>query len=130
MPYLAHLWVFWRETEGEEGAEVELRVVMATEGEWVSDNTLEERENFTLLAKSDELNILDKSEILITISGNLEPISDSAHKLVFRPFIENRATLGMRRKETTAPAAGKVEVSTDCEMVVFTMPINLQMGGK
>ena len=97
MPYLAHLWIFWRETEGEEGAEVELRVVLVTEGERVSDNTLEERENFTPLAKSEELDILDKSEILITISGNLVTISDSAQKLVFRPFMENRATLGLRR---------------------------------
>ena len=124
------MWIFWRKTEGEEGAEVELRVVLVTEGERVSDNTLEERENFTPLAKSEELDILDKSEILITISGNLVTISDSAQKLVFRPFMENRATLGLRRRETTAPAAGKVEVSTDCEKVVFTMPMFLQMGEK
>ena len=128
VPYLARLWLFWRETEAEEEAEVELRIVLATEGERILDNPLEERENFTTLAKSEELDVPDKSEIQITISGNLMPISSSGQKVVFRPFTENRATLSLKRKETTSMAAGKVEVSTDMEKVVFTKHMVLTLG--
>jgi len=129
-PYMARLWLFWRETEREDAAEVELRVVLVTEGERVSENTLEERENFTSLAKSDELDILDKSEIIVTISGNLEPVSDSIHKLVFRPFTENRTTLGLKRQEIEGMAAGKVEVSTDYDKLLLTKHLVFNLGVK
>ena len=128
VPYLAQLLLFWREAERKEG--VELRVVMVTEGERVTENTLEEKENFTLLGKSAELDILDKSEIQLKISGNMETISGSVQKINFRPFMENRATMELKRKEVYAPSAGKVEVVTDCEEVLFTMPLLFQMGEK
>ena len=128
VPYLAHMWVFWREAERKEG--VELRVVMVTEGERVTENTLEEKENFTLLGKSAELDILDKSEMQLRISGNMETISGSVQKINFRPFMENRVTVELKRKEADAPAAGQVEVVTDCEEVLSTMPLLFQMGEK
>ena len=128
VPYLAQLWLFWREAERKEG--VELRVVMVTEGERVTENTLEEKENFTLLGKSEELDILDKSEMQLRVSGNIETISGSVQKLNFRPFMENRATMEIKRKEAYAPAAGQVAVITDCEEVLFTMPLLLEMGEK
>ena len=128
VPYLAHLWLFWRKAERKEG--VELRVVLVTEGERVTENTLEEKENFTLLGKSAELDILDKSEMQLRISGNMETISGSVQKINFRPFMENRATVELKRKEAYAPAAGQVEVITDCEEVLFTMPLLFKMGEK
>ena len=109
---------------------MELRVVMVTEGERVTENTLEEKENFTLLGKSAELDILDKSEMQLRISGNIETISGSVQKLNFRPFTENRASMEIKRKEAYAPAAGQVVVITDCEEVLFTMPFPFQMGGR
>ena len=128
VPYLAQLWVFWREAERKEG--VELRVVMVTEGERVTENTLEEKENFTLLGKSAELDILDKSEMQLRISGNMETISGSVQKINFRPFMENRATVELKRKEADAPAAGQVEVVTDCEEVLFIWPLLFKMKEK
>ena len=128
VPYLAQLLLFWREAERKDG--VELRVVMVTEGERVTDNTLEEKENFTLLGKSEELDILDKSEMQLRISGNMETISGSVQKINFRPFMENRAIVELKRKEAYAPAAGKVEVITDCEEALFTMPLLFKMGEK
>ena len=130
MPYLARLFLFWRETEAGDVAEVELRVVLATEGERVMEEPLEERENFTSLAKSEELDIAEKSEIQISITGNLAPISSSSQKLIFRPFMESRATLSLKRKEITSMVAGKVEITTDLDRVVFAKHMVLNIGGK
>ena len=130
MPYLARLFLFWRETEAGDEAEVELRVVLATEGERVMEDPLEERENFTSLAKSEELDIAEKSEIQISISGNLEPISSLSQKLIFRPFTESRATLSLKRKEITSMVAGKLEITTDLDRVVFAKHMVLNIGGK
>ena len=130
MPYLARLFLFWRETEAGDEAEVELRVVLATEGERVMEDPLEERENFTSLAKSEELDIAEKSEIQISITGNLVPISSSSQKLIFRPFTESRATLSLKRKEITSMVAGKVEITADVDRVVFTKHMVLNIGGK
>merc|ERR1719480_759838 len=128
VPYLAQIWLFWREAERKE--EVELRVVMVTEGERVTEKTLEEKENFTLLGKSAELDILDKCEIQLKISGNMETISGSTQKINFRPFMENRVTVELKSKESHAPTVGKVEFVTDCEEVLFTMPLLFQLGQK
>ena len=130
MPYLARLFLFWRETEAGDEAEVELRVVLATEGERVMEDPLEERENFTSLAKSEELDIAEKSEIQISITGNLALISSSSQKLIFRPFMESRATLSLKRKEITSMVAGKVEITTDLDRVVFAKHMVLNIGGK
>ena len=104
--------------------------MLATEGERVMEDPLEERENFTSLAKSEELDIAEKSEIQISISGNLALISSSSQKLIFRPFMESRATLSLKRKESTSMAAGKVVINTDVDRVVFTKHMVLNIGGK
>jgi len=132
VPYIARLFLFWRESEAGEDAEVELRVVLATEEERSIDNPLEERENFNALAKSEELDITEKSDIQISISGNLAPTSGTSQKLVFRPFTENRATLSLKRKEINSMAAGKVEIVMDEEVVLFKkhMVLNLEGGRK
>ena len=41
VPYLVRLFLFWREAEAGDEAEVELRVVLATEGERVMEDPLE-----------------------------------------------------------------------------------------
>ena len=132
VPYIARLFLFWRESEAGEDAEVELRVVLATEEERSIDNPLEERENFNALAKSEELDITEKSDIQISISGNLSTTSGTSQKLVFRPFTENRATLSLKRKEINSMAAGKVEIVMDEEVVLFKkhMVLNLEGGRK
>ena len=107
-------------------------MVLATEEERSIDNPLEERENFNALAKSEELDITEKSDIQISISGNLAPTSGTSQKLVFRPFTENRATLSLKRKEINSMAAGKVEIVMDEEVVLFKkhMVLNLEGGRK
>ena len=113
---------------GEE-AEVELRVVLATEEERIIDNPLEERENFTTFAKTDELDVPEKSEIKVSMSGNLAPIPGTQQQLVFRPFTENRVTLSLKRKEIASMAAGKVEIVMDEDKVVLTKHMVLKLEG-
>lgn len=127
VPYLVQLWIYWREVE--DGPEIELRAVLVTEGERVTDNTLEEKENFTLLGKSEELSVLDRSEVVLQLSGNISISHESsyAQKLIFRPFMENRQTLGISRNEKTAPAAGKLEAWNDSDAILFSMPLFFPM---
>ena len=42
--------------------------------------------------------------------------------------MESRATLSLKRKEITSMAAGKVEISTDMDRVVFTKHMVLNIG--
>ena len=46
--------------DGEDEVEMELRIILATEGERVTDNNLEEKENFSKLFVSEKMEFLDK----------------------------------------------------------------------
>lgn len=132
-PYLAHLALFWRHVDSEDGAEMEVRLVVATEGErGAGDTNLEEKESFVKLHNSDKLQILDKSEISVRVTGNLEPAPGPGQeggggaRLVFRPFVENRVTVALRRREQDSPPVGKLEVVTDCEAQLHSMALSLK----
>ena len=138
---MAHLALFWRHVDSEDGAEMEVRLVVATEGErGAGDTNLEEKESFVKLHSSDKLEILDKSEISVRVTGNLEPAPAPAPapgpgpgqegggvaRLVFRPFVENRVTVALRRREQDSPPVGKLEVVTDCEAQLHSMALSLK----
>ena len=107
--------------------EVELRIVLATEGERVVSNTLEEREGFTRLACSGDMDLPEGCEVRIAVSGNLEPLPSTSNQLVFRPFQENRLNIGLRRKEVSSLAAGKVEIFTEDDDIVFAKHLVLKI---
>ena len=94
------MWLFLKNVDDEDDVDMELRMIVATEGERVHDNNLEEKENFTKLFTSKKLEFLDKSEISVKVSGNLEAVCDlsTSTKLTFRPFVENRLTIPIKRK--------------------------------
>ena len=132
---MAHLALFWRHVDSEDGAEMEVRLVVATEGErGAGDTNLEEKESFVKLHSSDKLEILDKSEISVRVTGNLEPApapgpgqeGGGVARLVFRPFVENRVTVALRRREQDSPPVGKLEVVTDCEAQLHSMALSLK----
>ena len=138
---MAHLALFWRHVDSEDGAEMEVRLVVATEGErGAGDTNLEEKESFVKLHSSDKLEILDKSEISVRVTGNLEPAPAPAPapgpgqeggvggvaRLVFRPFVENRVTVALRRREQDSPPVGKLEVVTDSEAQLHSMALSLK----
>ena len=124
-PYLAQIWVYWRPVEAEDEVEMELRVILATEGERVTESNLEEKENFTKLFVSEKMEFLDKSEISLKLIGNLAAVSEVQTKIVFRPFVENRITTALRRQEQESPAVGKLEIVNDLERKLHSMPLVL-----
>ena len=124
-PYLAYMWLFLRNIDDEDDVDMELRIIVATEGERVLDNNLEEKENFTKLFTSQKLEFLDKSELSVKVSGNLEAACDSltSTRLTFRPFVENRLTIPIKRKEPQSTPVGKLEITNDCDVQIHTMPL-------
>ena len=56
------MWLFLKNVDDEDDVDMELRIIVATEGERVHDNNLEEKENFTKLFTSKKLEFLDKSK--------------------------------------------------------------------
>ena len=119
------MWLFLKNIDDEDDVDMELRMIVATEGERVLDNNLEEKENFTKLFTSQKLEFLDKSELSVKVSGNLETAYDSvtSTKLTFRPFVENRLTIPIKRKEPQSTPVGKLEISNDCDVQIHTMPL-------
>ena len=126
VPYRAHIWIFWREVV--EGEEVDLRVLVVTDGERVTDNTLEERESFLHLYKSEEVAIVDATEVQVAICGNMTACAESQPKMVFRPFMENRMTMRLVREEVTTPPTANIELVTDCQEVLLSKPFLFNTG--
>jgi len=126
VPYRAHIWIFWREVV--EGEEVDLRVLVVTDGERVTDNTLEERESFLHLYKSEEVAIVDATEVQVAICGNMTACAESQPKMVFRPFMENRMTMRLVREEVTTPPTANIELVTDCQEVLLSKPFLFNAG--
>ena len=111
--------------DGEDEVEMELRIILATEGERVTDNNLEEKENFSKLFVSEKMEFHDKNEVSVKLSGNLEAVCEADTKMVFRPFIENRLTTPLKRREKESPAVGKLEIVNDLERKLHCMPLVL-----
>jgi len=125
VPYTARVEVYWREGE-EEGSEAEVRVVISTEGERVSENSLEEREGFTQLLKSGEVEVVERGEVVIGLTGNLEASGTNDARLQFRPFVENRVTFAVKRPDHTMSAAGMIQLSLE-DKVLFSGPLFLPL---
>ena len=105
---------------------MELRTIIATEGERVTENSLEEKENFSPLFVSEKMELLDKNEISVKLTGNLEAVSEGETRMVFRPFIENRLTTALKRREKDSPALGKLEILNDLDSrKLHSMPLVL-----
>ena len=85
----------------------------------------EEKENFTRLFVSDKMVFLDRSEISLKITGNLETLSDNAaqSKLIFRPFSENRITIPLKKCHPESPPVGKLEIINDSEALLHSMAL-------
>jgi len=126
VPYTARIEVCWREAE-EEGSEAEVRVVISTEGERVAENSLEEREGFTQLLKSGEVEVVERGEVDISLTGNLEASGSNDARIQFRSFVENRATFGLRRPDSMMSAAGSIQLSLEGK-VLFSGSLFLPMG--
>jgi len=127
-PYLAHMWIFSRLVDNDEDVEMEVRLILATEGERVTDSNLEDKENFTqIFYSSDKTEFLDRGELMVRITGNLEAAVElTPVKMTFRPFAENRLTVPIRRKEPEATPVGRLELVNDCDIRIHSMPLSFK----
>ena len=119
------MWIYWRPVEADDEVEMELRIILATEGERVTESNLEEKENFSKLYVSEKMEFLDKNEITVKLTGNLCAVSEGQTKMLFRPFVENRMTAGLRRQEQDSPPVGKLEIVNDLDRKLHSMPLVL-----
>ena len=129
VPYLTRISVYWREEDGHfsdertDGADAELRILVSTHGERVYDNCLESQEGFKLITTSSDLIIREKAELELRIKGNLGRVSQSK-RILFKPFRENRSTVGVKKIHSTAPAAATLELGAE-ENILFSVNILL-----
>ena len=91
------------------------------------ENSLEERANFVPVGKCEELEVLDKGNWRIVTTGNLGPLPGQDQlEYQFSPFVENRFSLFLKRKEELGMAAGKVQIMDDGK-VVFSKHLVLNL---
>ena len=66
---------------------------------------------------------LHQNDISVKLTGNLEAVSEGQTRLVFRPFLENRMTPALKRRERDSPAVGKLEIVNDLDRKLHSMPL-------
>ena len=65
------------------------------------------------------------------MTGNLESASDvTPSRLAFRPFVENRITIPVRRKEPESTPVGKLEIVNDTDTKIHAMPLIIKQKKK
>ncbi len=127
VPYMARFFLYARRspTNPEEAV---LRLLCLTEPER-AENPLELREDFKEVLRTDYVEIYDKNEVAVRFMGNVERSGDDEeHLLRFRPFLENRETYHVKRKNEKNPyLKGKVALyqASGVDKLLFESKIDL-----
>jgi ribosomal protein L31 len=87
--------------------EARLRVFCMTDDR--EDKTLEQQENFTEVAKSRDVEVLENKVQYLELAGNLIPVTKSGDQLQFpfKAFRENRLPFSVRVKDQHADTVGR-----------------------
>lgn len=87
--------------------EARLRVFCMTDDR--EDKTLEQQENFTEVAKSRDVEVLENKIQYLELAGNLVPVTKSGEQLQFpfKAFKENRLPFSVRVKDQHADTVGR-----------------------
>ncbi|XP_045463228.1 ankyrin-2-like isoform X3 [Harmonia axyridis] len=104
VPFIAKFVVFAKRIDP---LEARLRVFCMTDDK--EDKTLEYQEQFTEIAKSRDVEVLEGKSQFIEFAGNLVPITKSGEQLQFsfRAFKENRLPFSVRVKDQHAEAVSR-----------------------
>ena len=103
---------------------------------------LELQEDFTEIARSEDVEVRDKSEVDVHFGGNLykslknnESEDDQCdefeydcgnHKLIFHPFNDNRQGFAVKRRNENNPyGKGSISISSSGERTLFEAKIDL-----
>ncbi|KAM8974400.1 ankyrin-1 isoform 2-T2 [Pelodytes ibericus] len=105
VPYTARFVVFAKMSDGREGR---LRCYCMT-GDKL-EKTLEQHENFTEVARSRDIEVLDGTQLFVELSGNLIPLKKATQQrsFIFQAFKENRLALPIKVRDSSREPCGSL----------------------
>uniref|UniRef100_A0A8D0GST6 Ankyrin-1 n=1 Tax=Sphenodon punctatus TaxID=8508 RepID=A0A8D0GST6_SPHPU len=105
VPYMAKFVVFAKMNDGREGR---LRCYCMTDDK--VDKTLEQHENFTEVARSRDIEVLEGMHLNAELSGNLVPVKKGTQQrsFLFQSFRENRLTIPIKVRDSSREAGGSL----------------------
>uniref|UniRef100_A0A8C2YDL1 Ankyrin 1 n=1 Tax=Coturnix japonica TaxID=93934 RepID=A0A8C2YDL1_COTJA len=105
VPYMAKFVVFAKMNDGREGR---LRCYCMTDDK--VDKTLEQHENFTEVARSRDIEVVEGMPLHVELSGNLVPIKKATQSrtFLFQSFQENRLAIPFKVRDSSREASGSL----------------------
>ncbi|XP_055503193.1 ankyrin-3 isoform X10 [Leucoraja erinacea] len=105
VPYMAKFVVF---AKMHDPVEARLRCFCMTDDK--VDKTLEQQENFTEVARSKDIEVLEGKPIYVDCYGNLAPLAKAGQQLVFNfyAFKENRLPFGVKVRDNSQEPCGRL----------------------
>ncbi|XP_058637273.1 ankyrin-2b isoform X29 [Onychostoma macrolepis] len=110
VPYMAKFVIF---AKTHDPIEARLRCFCMTDDKM--DKTLEQQENFTEVARSRDVEVLEGKPIYVDCFGNLVPLTKSGQHLVFSfyAFKENRLALFIKIRDNTQEPCGRLSFTKE-----------------
>ncbi|XP_068030733.1 ankyrin-1 isoform X9 [Anomalospiza imberbis] len=105
VPYMAKFVVFAKMNDAREGR---LRCYCMTDDK--VDKTLEQHENFTEVARSRDIEVVEGMPLHVELSGNLVPVKKAAQPrtFLFQSFQENRLVIPIKVRDSSREASGSL----------------------
>ncbi|XP_074708530.1 ankyrin-1 isoform X7 [Strix uralensis] len=105
MPYMAKFVVFAKMNDAREGR---LRCYCMTDDK--VDKTLEQHENFTEVARSRDIEVVEGMPLHVELSGNLVPVKKATQPrtFLFQSFRENRLVIPIKVRDSSREASGSL----------------------
>uniref|UniRef100_A0A8B9DHP0 Ankyrin-1 n=1 Tax=Anser cygnoides TaxID=8845 RepID=A0A8B9DHP0_ANSCY len=105
VPYMAKFVVFAKMNDAREGR---LRCYCMTDDK--VDKTLEQHENFTEVARSRDIEVVEGMPLHVELSGNLVPVKKTTQPrtFLFQSFRENRLVISIKVRDSSREASGSL----------------------
>ncbi|NXI62274.1 ANK1 protein, partial [Anseranas semipalmata] len=105
VPYMAKFVVFAKMNDAREGR---LRCYCMTDDK--VDKTLEQHENFTEVARSRDIEVVEGMPLHVELSGNLVPVKKTTQPrtFLFQSFRENRLVIPIKVRDSSREASGSL----------------------
>ncbi|XP_054252546.1 ankyrin-1 [Indicator indicator] len=105
VPYMAKFVVFAKMNDAREGR---LRCYCMTDDK--VDKTLEQHENFTEVARSRDIEVMEGMPLHVELSGNLVPVKKATQPrtFLFQSFRENRLAIPIKVRDSSKEASGSL----------------------
>ncbi|OXB62723.1 hypothetical protein ASZ78_010790 [Callipepla squamata] len=105
VPYMAKFVVFAKMNDGREGR---LRCYCMTDDK--VDKTLEQHENFSEVARSRDIEVVEGMPLHVELSGNLMPVKKATQSrtFLFQSFRENRLAIPIKVRDSSREASGSL----------------------